>query len=313
MLFSSEKLSVIIPVHNEEEMILPMAGKLNSVLESIEIGYEILFIDDGSADKTWQKVWELSLASTEISGIRLSRCFGKEAALSAGLESASGHFIVVMDGDLQHPPELIPQMLKILKENEHIDIVDGIKQNRADQSWLHKTSSHFFNYLFTSLTQYSLANATDFKLFRRSVLDAWKQMPEKSTFFRGMSSWVGFSHTQLLFDVAPRNIGKSKWSFFSLLKLAFTAITSFSSSILHLITVTGVVFAIFALILGIQTLYMKLSGASTDGFTTVILLLLVIGSVLMLGLGILGEYVARIFEEVKNRPRYIIRDRTTPQ
>ncbi len=303
------KLSVIIPVHNEEEMIPLTVETLKSVLKKMKISYEIILVDDGSIDTSWKQLTQLASEDPAIHGIRLSRCFGKEAALSAGLEEAQGKYIVVMDGDLQHPPSLIPEMMNIIEHND-VDIVDGVKKNRPDQSFLHRISSRFFNHVFRSLTGYSLANATDFKLFNRKVLSAWQQMPEKNMFFRGMSSWVGFSHAELLFDVEARGAGETKWSFFSLLKLAFTAITSFSSSLLHLITVAGIIFALFAVVLGGQTIYMKLSGASLDGFTTVILLLLIIGSALMLGIGILGEYVSRIYEEVKQRPRYIVRDRT---
>ncbi len=303
------QISIVVPVHNEEEMLANMAASLINVLHPLKLSYEIIFIDDGSTDATWQKILDLTSAFPHIFGLQLSRCFGKEAALSAGLDHVRGDLIVVMDGDLQHPPELIPQMLELM-ETKKADIVDAVKKNRPDQTFLHKLSSRFFNYIFTSLTGYSLSNATDYKLFNRKVLLAWRQMPEKNTFFRGMSSWVGFSHAQIPFQVVPRNTGETKWSFFSLLKLAFTAITSFSSSILHLITLAGLFFAFFAIVLAIQTLYMKFTGASTDGFTTVILLLLIIGSALMLGIGILGEYVARIFEEVKDRPRYIIRNST---
>lgn len=305
----SKKLSVVIPAHNEEEMLREMVSSLTTVLDTTGLQYEIIFIDDGSVDGTWQKILDTTTTFSNIQGLQLSRCFGKEAAVSAGLDHAQGDLVVVMDGDLQHPPRLIPQMLEIM-EKEQADIVDAVKRNRPDQAFLHKLSSKFFNYIFTSLTGYSLANATDYKLFNRKVLLAWQQMPEKNTFFRGMSSWVGFKHAKILFEVAPRNAGETKWSFFSLLKLAFTAITSFSSSILHLITVAGLIFAFFAIVLALQTLYMKFTGASTDGFTTVILLLLITGSALMLGIGILGEYVARIFEEVKDRPRYIIRNAT---
>ncbi len=306
---TSRKLSVVVPVHNEEAMLSEMTTTLRAVLDALDMEYEIIFIDDGSTDLTWLKIVEFSSVFSSIHGIQLSRCFGKEAALSAGLEHVTGDLVVVMDGDLQHPPELIPQMLEMLEEGQ-VDIVDGVKKNRPDQSYLHKQSSRIFNHLFTSLTGYSLANATDYKLFNHKVLAAWRQMPEKNTFFRGMSSWVGFSHVELPFDVEPRSAGETKWSFFSLLGLAFTAITSFSSSILHFITIAGVLFTLFAFILGLHTLYMKISGSSIDGFTTVILLLLIIGSALMLGIGILGEYVARIFEEVKERPRYIIRNKT---
>ncbi len=303
------KLSVVIPVHNEEEMLPKTISVLSGILQKMDIPYEIILVDDGSVDTSWQQITGFSSEDPHIHGIRLSRCFGKEAALSAGLEEVRGDYTVVMDGDLQHPPSLIPEMMKIIENNE-VDIVDGVKKNRPDQSLLHRTSSRFFNHIFQTLTGYSLANATDFKLFNQKVLSAWKQMPEKNMFFRGMSSWVGFSHAELLFDVEARDAGETKWSFFSLLKLAFTAITSFSSSLLHLITIAGIIFAVFAIVLGIQTVYMKLSGASLDGFTTVILLLLIIGSALMLGIGILGEYVSRIYEEVKQRPRYIVRDKT---
>nr|WP_295783948.1 glycosyltransferase family 2 protein [Rhodoferax sp.] len=300
-------LSIVIPLFREGLHLAESLRETILTLDSLNMGYEVILVDDGSPDSTWQVIAEQSKQHHAIKGIRLSRNFGKEAALAAGLEQASGDAILVMDGDMQHPPTLIPTMVQHWKAGA--DVVEAVKQYRGSESHYSKARAWFFYALFTYLAGYDLRGASDFKLMDRRVLDAWRSMGERNLFFRGMNAWLGFNRVQIPFDVPVRAGGESSWSFLQLIRLAITAVTSFSSAPLQLITFTGAGFAIFAFGLAIQTLYQKIAGKAVDGFTTVILLLLVIGGAVMLGLGIIGTYIARIYDEVKARPRYIIAER----
>ena len=300
-------LSIVIPLFREGQHLAETLRESIRSLDSLGMDYEVILIDDGSPDDTWAVISDLSRRFASVKGVRLSRNFGKEAALAAGLEDARGDAIVVMDGDLQHPPTLIAAMVQCWKDGA--EVVEAVKQHRGTESYYSKVRAQIFYTIFTRLAGYDLRGASDFKLMDRCVLDAWRSMGERNLFFRGMNAWLGFRRVQLPFDVPARTVGASGWSLLQLVRLAVTAVTSFSSAPLHLITLTGMGFAVFALVLGIQTLYLKLAGRAVDGFTTVILLLLVIGGVLMLGLGIIGAYIARIYEEVKGRPRYVIAER----
>lgn len=299
-------LSIVIPVFQEGKQIRVTIMHINKVLTGNGIyRNEFVLIDDGSTDNTWDAVKSLSDELGIIKAIRLSRNFGKEAAICAGLEAVSGNAAVVMDADLQHPPEVIPQMVNLWR-NEGFYIVEGVKADRGKESLQNKLGALLFYKILDKLSGFNLNNASDFKLIDEKVIAYWKQMRERSTFFRGMAAWVGFSRTSVPFYVASRKVGKSGWSFLRLFKLAITAITSFSSLPLQIVTLMGILFLIGSLILGIQTLYMKLNNIAVSGFTTVILLQLIIGSALMVSLGIIGTYISRIFEEVKYRPRYIV-------
>lgn len=303
------KLSVIVPVFNESLSLLPSIEVVVSYLDALPLSWDLLLVDDGSVDDTWLVVCQLS-RQENIEGIRFSRNFGKEAAILAGLESVDGNYVLVMDSDLQHPPELISKMLMVL-QNEKVDVVDAVKSHRGNESFLMRFLGKSFNRVLSYLSHFDMKGASDFKLMNSRVVDALLQMQEYARFFRGMSEWVGFRHGRVLFEVKDRLKGQSAWSFFSLLRLAFLAITSFSSGLLHVISLFGVIFALFSIVLGGQTLLMKLSGQAIDGFTTVILLLLIIGSALMLGLGVVGEYIGKIYAEVKQRPHYFISDSTS--
>jgi len=300
-------LSVVIPLYREGQHLAETLKETLASLGTLDMDYELILVDDGSPDDTWQVIADQSRRYLGVKGIRLSRNFGKEAALAAGLEQATGDAIVVMDGDLQHPPTLIPAMVKHWKEGA--EVVEAVKQHRGTESHYSKLRAQLFYAIFTRLAGYDLRGASDFKLMDRRVLDAWRGMGERNLFFRGMNAWLGFRRVQLPFNVPARAGGESSWSVLQLVRLALTAVTSFSSAPLPLITLTGAGFAVFALVLGAQTLYQKVVGHAVDGFTTVILLLLVIGGAVMLGLGIIGTYIARIYEEVKGRPRYIVAER----
>ena len=265
-------LSIVLPAYNEEENIANTAGVLAGLLEENKIDYELVFISDGSRDGTFSEIQKAAAENPRIRGAEFSRNFGKEPAIFAGLEMARGNAVIVMDCDLQHPPQIIPQMWKLWLEGA--EVVEGIKESRGKESLL--------------------------------------TLPERNTFFRALSFWVGFRTETVSYEVQERQYGKSKWSFFSLMKYAVTNATSFSTLPLQMVTVMGLAAILFSVVLFIQTLVKYLSGTAVEGFTTVILLILIIGGFLMLSLGIIGHYIARIYEEVKGRPKYII-SRTTEE
>lgn len=304
-------ISIIIPVYNEEKQIEETVGIILQILSGNEIDCEFVLVDDGSADGTWETITRLARNYSCVSAIKLSRNFGKEAAICAGLERARGDACLIIDSDLQHPPSLIPEMVRLWR-TEGYDVVEGVKASRGKESFVTRIGASLFYKLLKLLSGYDLENTSDFKLLDRRVVEAWKRLGERNTFFRGMSTWVGFKRVSIPFNVSERKTGKSGWSFFKLLKLAIDAITSYSSVPLQVVTLIGVLFLLGSVVLGIQTLYKKFAGQALSGFTTVILLQLIIGSCLMISLGIIGTYLARIYDEVKSRPRYIVSEEIGP-
>lgn len=298
-------LSVVLPCLNEGSHLGPSLTKLAQVLDGLELRYELVVVDDGSSDDTWAVLERASAEHPNLRALRLSRRFGKELALAAGLERARGQAVLVMDADLQHPPALIPAMVRAWRE-EGYDVVEAHKVRRGHEPLVARLGARVFYPLFRRLSGFDLEGASDFKLIDRRVLDAWAGMGERNVFFRGMSAWLGFRRKQLPFEVAPRAGGSSGWSPWRLLRLAVTGITAFSSAPIHLITAMGLVFLVFSVLLGLHTLYNWRFGGAATGFTTVIVLVLLVGSLILIALGVIGLYIARIYDEVKGRPRYVI-------
>ncbi len=297
-------LSVVIPVYNEEKQIEKTISVVSDILKTITENYQIVMVDDGSRDGTWAELKKLAASVKQLVIIRFSRNFGKEAAIMAGLSRADGDACVIMDADLQHPPELIPEMVTLWEKG--YEVVEAVKKDRGRESRASRFSASLFYKIMHRLSGFNLENASDFKLLDKKVVQALLQMPERETFFRGLSAWVGYSRTEVYFNVRQRETGESRWSPLKLIRLAINAFTSFSSLPLQFVTFIGLLFLLGSIALGIQTLAMKLRGWAIGGFTTVILLLLIIGSCLMISLGMIGMYIARIYNEVKGRPRYII-------
>ena len=298
-------LSIVIPAFNEEENIQNTAKVTAGIMEEAQIPFELIFVSDGSKDKTFSKVLELAKADRRIRGLEFSRNFGKEAAMFAGLSAVKGGCAVVMDCDLQHPPQTIVEMYRMWEQG--YEIVEGVKNSRGDESGLHKLFANTFYKIISGLTGFDMQNASDFKLLDKKVLDVLLDMPERKTFFRAMSFWVGFKGCQVHYDVAERAFGTTKWSFFKLVKYAISNIVAFSTKPLTIVTYIGIISMIAGVILGIQTLVRWATGSALEGFTTVILLLLFLGGGILLGLGLIGSYIAAIYDEVKQRPRYIVR------
>jgi dolichol-phosphate mannosyltransferase len=297
-------VSVIIPAYKEEKMVPIAAETIAGILRRESIDYELLFIDDGSSDATWQKIQEAAAADENVRGLHFSRNFGKEAALFAGLEQARGECCVTMDCDLQHPPEKIPEMIRLWKEG--YEVVEGVKVDRGRESGSHRLAARIFYGLISKATGQDLANSSDFKLLDRKVVDALNRMPERGVFYRALSFWVGFKRTELPYRVQARPAGESKWSTRSLIRYAIRNIGSFSSAPLQIVTALGLLMLVTALVFSLVALVQKFTGVAIGGFTTVIVLLLFTGSLIMISLGIIGFYLARIYEELKGRPRYII-------
>ena len=297
-------LSVILPSYNEEKMIAKATARMAEILQPEKIDYELLFIDDGSRDGTWAQINEAAEKDSHVVGVHFSRNFGKEAAMFAGLEQARGDCCVVIDCDLQHPPEKIVEMYRLWEQG--YEVVEGIKEDRGEESGLHKFAANSFYGLISKATGMDMSSSSDFKLLDRKVVDTLNSLPERNVFFRALSFWVGYKKTSVSYCVQERTEGVSKWSTKSLIKYALTNISSFSSAPLHIVTVLGFIMLAVAFVLGIIALVQKISGVALGGFTTVILLLLFSASVIMISLGIIGYYIARIYDEIKGRPGYII-------
>lgn len=297
-------LSIVLPSYNEEQNISNTAEVLSALLEKEQIEYELVFISDGSSDGTYREIRKAAAGNPRIKGAQFSRNFGKEASIFAGLELACGDAVIVMDCDLQHPPEVIPKMWKLWQEG--YEVVEGMKRTRGRESLGHKLSAGLFYKIMSRLIRMDMNASSDYKLLDRKVVDVLLELPEKNTFFRALTFWAGFETTSVEYEVQERAYGQSKWSVISLMRYAVTNATSFSTLPLQLVTVMGVVSILFSVILAAQTLVKYMMGTAVEGFTTVILLVLIIGGFIMVSLGIIGHYLARIYEEVKGRPKFII-------
>lgn len=302
-------LSIVVPAMNEADNIPALLRAVSTALAPQKIPYEMILVDDGSADQTWQVICAAAAADGRVRGLKLSRNFGKEGAMFAGIEDARGDCCVISDADLQFPPATIAEMYAVWQSGE-ADIVEAKKRTRGKEGLVYKLFTKAFYGLLRAMSGYDLNNASDFKLMDRRVVETLKTMPERQTFFRGMSSWVGYRTETVLFDVAQRNAGKSKFSPKKLVRMALSSIASFTSAPLQFITGTGVVCALLSVALGLFTIFhtfaregveMLCAGLSVVGFLL---------SLIMAALGILGYYAARIYEELKNRPRYIVSART---
>ena len=304
-------LTVVLPAYNEQDSVPLAADTIGPLLEKAGIRHEILFVNDGSRDGTWKAIEAQVARHPQVRGVCFSRNFGKEAAIFAGLAQAKGDCCVVLDCDLQHPPEKIVEMYRLWQEG--YQVVEGVKTSRGKESPLHTLAARTFYSIISNATGIDMSRASDFKLLDRRAVDTLLAMREKNAFFRALSSWIGFQTAQVEFEVQPRLEGQSKWSLRSLIRYAVTNITSFSAAPLQIVTLLGVVVFLCSVVLGIWSLWQKATGQALEGFTTVILLQLIIGSILMICLGIIGYYIAKIYEEIKDRPRYIVAERCEGQ
>ncbi len=298
------RLSVVLPAYNEEQMLAKTCRTLKKILDLAEINYELVIVDDGSTDQTWKIIEETAEKDRNVTGVHFSRNFGKEAAIVAGLAQASGNAVAVMDCDLQHPPEVLVKMYRLWEQG--YEVVEGIKKSRGTETVFHRKSAGFFYRIMSRATGFNMENASDFKLLDRKAVESVLSMPERSMFFRATSSWVGFKSTSVLFEVQEREAGGSKWSTGSLIRYAFRNIVAFTTLPLQFVTIGAGGCFICSLLLLIYSLVRYYTGHAVEGYTTLLIVMLFIGSAVMMSLGIIGYYIARIYEEVKRRPRYIV-------
>ena len=297
-------LTVIIPAYNEEQMIPKTARVISELLENEKIPNEILFVDDGSKDKTWLEILKAGESYPNVGGISFSRNFGKEAAMMAGLKAAGGNCAVIIDCDLQHPPVKIVDMYRLWEQG--YEVVEGVKASRGKESGLHGFAAGTFYKIISKAVGIDMENASDFKLMDRKVIDILVSMPERNAFFRALSSWVGFKTAQVEFDVQEREAGSTKWNTFKLTKYALTNIASFTSFPMQMVTVLGAMVFGFTVIAGIVLAVKAAAGAYIDLAAVAMLLIGLSSGIMMTGMGIMGYYIAKIYEEVKARPRYIV-------
>ena len=300
------ELSVIVPAFNEAQGIAAFIDVLFGVLRGCCAQFDVWVVDDGSRDDTWQRLRCARERYPELRGLRFTRNFGKEAALLAGLRQATGAAVVVMDSDGQHPPSLLPQMLDIWRAGD-AQIIAAQKAARPTDSWIERVNAHLFNSMMRIMTGLDLSGASDYRLLDRRVVDALLAFPERVRFFRGMTVWTGFTTKHLAFDVAPRIAGTSRWGTKQLTKLAINAITAYSAKPLSLVFRLGLVGMLAAFVLFLQAVYSWTVGIAVSGWTSVTVVMLFFGSANLLGIGVLGAYLAQIFDEIKARPEYLIK------
>lgn len=302
------ELSVVVPLYNEELNIDYLFERLVTVLSRLNMKYEIICVNDGSNDNTLERLIEYHHQNPEIKVVNLSRNYGKEIALSAGLDYANGNAVVPIDADLQDPPELIAELVE--KWREGYDVVYATRRSREGESWVKRFTANVFYRTLDSISSVPIPRDTgDFRLLDRRVVDALKQMPERNRFMKGLFAWVGFKQTSVLYDRPSRHKGETTWNYWQLWNLAIDGFTSFSFIPLKVWSYIGLLVAMpsffYATFLVIRTL---IFGVDFPGYASIMVAILFLGGVQLVSLGIIGEYIGRVYEEVKRRPLYLVRE-----
>jgi glycosyltransferase involved in cell wall biosynthesis len=299
---------VVIPVCNEAGNILTLIALLNRHMQVTGSSYYLLFVNDGSTDNTLEILKKASSEDQRVKYLSFSRNFGHQAALRAGLEKAESRAVIIMDGDLQHPPELVNEMLGLWRDG--YDVVNTTRLSSGDENIFKKVTSILFYKVFSFLSSSQMtAGSADFRLIDRKVVETIRNLHEYNFFFRGLIPWIGFRQTTISYIPNKRNAGKSSYTLVKMIKLASAGITSFSNKPLHIATLIGIVFSIISLLYGVYAVTIRLlMGKELSGWTSIIMSVLFIGGIQLLILGIFGEYLGKIYDEVKKRPRYIIED-----
>ena len=303
-------LSVVVPVKNEEDGILPFIERVSAILDNVAAdgGWEILFVDDGSTDATLAAIVAANLSDARVRGLSLSRNFGKEAALSAGLDHARGSAVIPMDVDMQDPPEVLPEM--VAKWRAGHEMVFGVRRSRAEDSFAKRVTAGLFYRAHNMVSADKIPeNAGDFRLMDRKVVNVIRAMPERNRFMKGLFAWAGFRQTSVEYDRAERETGTTKFNYWKLWTLALDGITSASTVPLRIWSYIGAIVALFAMgyagLIAVQTI---IFGNSVPGYASIMTSVLFLGGVQLISLGVLGEYVGRILTETKQRPLYVVRD-----
>jgi glycosyltransferase involved in cell wall biosynthesis len=301
-------ISVVVPAFNEAQGIQGAIRKMRETLDLVPHDHEFVIIDDGSRDNTYQRAAALVDEGLPVRAIRLSRNFGKEGALLAGLQNARGDAVITIDADLQHPPSLIPRM--VVAWEQGAKVVHGVKRDRGQESWFATARAGIVNAILTKMGGVDVRSSSDFKLLDRVVVDVLTtRLPERQRFYRGLAHWLGYAQVTLEFDVAAREQGNSGWSLRSLFGLALTALVSFTSLPLRIVSVLGLMTFVLGIGVGSDALWSWIKGEAVSGFVTMIITLLLIGSAIMISLGVIGEYIAKIYDEIKQRPVYLVAQR----
>ena len=305
------QLSIVIPVYNEAEVLPQLFLRLEKVTRSLDLKTEVILVDDGSTDSSWLDIHHYSPKGFDLHGITLSRNFGKEAALTSGLKTASGESVIILDADCQDPPELIPDMLKAWQNGA--DLVNMKRRTRHGESWIkRKTASVFYRILGVLSETPIPENVGDFRLLSKPVINEINRLGERNRYMKGILSWPGFTQVTLEYDREARVGGTSKWSYWKLFYLAVSGITAFSNKPLRLASWMGALVAFSSFIYGAWVLMKTLIfGDAVSGYPSMMVAILFIGGIQLITIGILGEYVGRIFTEVKGRPNFIIRQSLT--
>lgn len=302
------ELSIVVPVYNEALNIDRFFQRLNTVLDSLSMHYEIICVNDGSTDGTLERLIGYHQRNPLTKILSLSRNFGKEIALSAGIDYAQGKAVIPIDADLQDPPELIKELIG--KWREGFDVVYATRRTRQDESWVKRMTANLFYRTVNYLTEIPIPHNTgDFRLLDRRVVDLLSKLPERTRFMKGLFSWVGFKQTAILYDREGRHAGKTKWNYWGLWNFAIDGITSFSSLPLRVWSYIGLVISLAAFIYAVILIFRTLvAGVDVPGYASLMVVILFLGGIQLIGLGIIGEYLGRVYNEVKERPLYLVRD-----
>jgi glycosyltransferase involved in cell wall biosynthesis len=302
----SQLITVLMPVYNEEKVLPTSLDRLDEVVASVDYDCELILVDDGSTDESWELIQQASMDNASVTGVKLSRNFGQQSAISAGLKNSSGDAVIVLDADLQNPPELITEFLE--KWESGYDVVYGVFKSRSDP-FLKRIFVKFFYDFWLNLTNISIPkNAADFSLMSRQVVDEINQLPERQKFIRGLRAWVGFNQTGVTYDKPDREKGESKYTYGKLLQLAIDGILSFSSFPLRLAIFMGIIISVLGFIYNGYIIFNKLLYQAPRGWTSLASLEVILSGIQLLTLGIIGEYLGRVYEETKQRPEFIVED-----
>ena len=306
-------LSVVVPVYNEDEVLPEFHRRLGAVLDALPMQSEIVYVNDGSTDATMTQLVALRGADARVAFIDLSRNFGKEIAMSAGLDHAHGDAVVVIDSDLQDPPELIPDMIRVWQDG--FDVVLMRRRSRAQESWLKRATARAFYRTIGRMGTIDIPeNVGDFRLLSRRAVAALRRFPERSRFMKGLFAWIGFPCREIEYDRDGRHAGETKWNYWRLWNFALEGITSFSAAPLKVASYVGFVTALVAFAYGVYVIGKTLLyGDPVRGYPTLIVVVLFLGGLQLMALGIIGEYLARMFTEVKQRPLYLVQQWRPPQ
>jgi polyisoprenyl-phosphate glycosyltransferase len=305
-------LSVVVPVYNEEAVLPEFHRRLGAVLESLSPRVEMIYVDDGSRDGSSALLARLHAEDPRVAVIELSRNFGKEIAMTAGLDQAEGDAVIVIDSDLQDPPELITDMVRAWQEG--VDVVLMRRASRAQESWFKKATAHAFYRIIGRLSEIDIPeNVGDFRLLSRRVVIAFRKLPERSRFMKGMFAWIGYPSRELLYDRDGRFAGVTKWNYWDLWNFALEGITSFSAAPLKIASYVGFLTALVAFSYGVYIVVKTLAfGDPVRGYPSLVVIVLFLGGLQLMALGVIGEYIARMFVEVKQRPLYLVDQRRAP-